>query len=176
MNTEEFKLQVFTLKDKLFRFSKRILNDEIEAQDVTQDVLMKLWNIRNELNKYNSIEAFAMTTTRNLSLDKARRKNLRYEKAPELKYETDTIDNENHLENKELGEIIRRAIQNLNEPQRTIMHLRDIEEMSFEEIEPIVKMTVETLRVNLSRARKKVREELKIVMIDNNINYGTAKV
>ena len=164
MNADEFKLQVFTLKDKLYRFSKRILNDEIEAQDVTQDVLMKLWDMRKELHKYNSIEAFAMTTTRNLSLDKARRKNLRYQKAPELKYEADTVDNKDYLENKELGELIRNAIQNLSEPQRTIMHLRDIEEMSFEEIEPIVKMSTETLRVNLSRARKKVREELKKVM------------
>lgn len=165
MNADEFKLQVFTLKDKLYRFSKRILNDEVEAQDVTQDVLMKLWDMRNELHKYNSIEAFAMTTTRNLSLDKARRKNIRYQKAPELKYEADTVDNINHLENKELGELIRKAIQNLSEPQRSIMHLRDIEEMSFEEIEPIVKMSTETLRVNLSRARKKVREELKMVMV-----------
>ena len=100
MNADEFKLQVFTLKDKLYRFSKRILNDEVEAQDVTQDVLMKLWDMRKELHKYNSIEAFAMTTTRNLSLDRARRKNLRYNKAPELKYETDTVENINHLENK----------------------------------------------------------------------------
>ena len=160
MTAEEFKIQVFTLKDKLFRFSKRILNDEVEAQDVTQDVLMKLWDIRKELNKYNSIEAFAMTTTKNLSLDRARRKNYRYQKAPELKYETETIDNKNHLENKELGELIIKAIQNLSEPQRTIIHLRDVEQYSFEDIEPIVNMTTETIRVNLSRARKRVREIL----------------
>ena len=169
MTADEFKLQVFVLKDKLFRFSKRILNDSTEAQDVTQDVLMKLWDMRYELNKYNSIEAFAMTATRNLSLDRARRKNMKYQKAPEIKYETDTIENNNYLESKELGIIIRQAIENLKEPQRTIMHLRDIEQYDFNEIEPIVGMTTETLRVNLSRARKKVREELKKIM-----SYGTA--
>lgn len=171
MTADNFKQEVFILKDKLFKFSKRILNDSIEAQDVTQDVLMKLWDMRGELNKYNSIEALAMTTTRNLSLDRARRKNLRYSKEPEIKYEITTIDNKNELEDKELGEIVRKAIQNLGEPQRTIMHLRDIEQYSFEEIEPIVGMTKETLRVNLSRARKKVRAELKKI-----INYGTARI
>ncbi len=127
--------------------------------------------MRNELHKYNNIEAFAMTSVRNLSLDKARKKNLRYEKAPEIKYEMDTIENKNHLENKELGNIIRKAIQNLPEPQRTIMHLRDIEEYSFDEIEPIVNMKTETLRVNLSRARKKVKEEIKKIM-----SYGTVRI
>ena len=164
MTADEFKIKVFVLKDKLYRFSKRILNDETEAQDVTQDVLMKLWSMRNKLNKYNSIEALAMTTTRNISLDRARRKNLRYKKAPQLKYEAETVDARDYVEDKELGEIISRAINNLNEPQRTIMHLRDVEGYSFEEIEPVVKMTTETLRVNLSRARKKVRDELTKVM------------
>jgi len=169
MTAEEFKEQVFVLKDKLFRFSKRILKDEVEAQDVTQDVLMKLWDLRNELHKYNSVEAFAMTATRNQSLDRARRKNYRYQKTPDLKHHVESVDDKNHLENKELGEIIKKAIENLKEPQRTIMHLRDIEQYSFDEIEPIVGMNIETLRVNLSRARKKVREELKKVM-----SYGTA--
>lgn len=171
MTENEFKTKVFALKDKLYRFSKRILNDETEAQDVTQDVLIKLWNMRDGLNAYNSIEALAMTTTRNLSLDRARRKNLRYEKASEIKYETPTITNTDEVEKNEVGNLIREAIQNLKEPQRTIMHLRDIEEYEFEEIEPIVDMTTETIRVNLSRARKKVREELKKIM-----SYGTAKV
>ncbi|MDA3891145.1 MAG: sigma-70 family RNA polymerase sigma factor [Salinivirgaceae bacterium] len=171
MTVEEFKEKVFILKDKLYRFSKRILNDETEAQDITQDVLMKLWNMRNSLHKYNSIEAFAMTATRNLSLDRARRKNLRYQKAPEIKYESETVENTDKVEQDETAKIIRNAIQNLKEPQRTIMHLRDIEQYDFDEIEPIVNMTTETIRVNLSRARKKVREEIKKIM-----SYGTARV
>lgn len=169
MTTDEFKEQVFVLKDRLYRFSKSLLKDEVEAQDVTQDVLMKLWNIRDTLHSYQSIEALAMTTTRNLSLDKARHKNMKFNKEPELKHGMETSDHSNPTENKELGEIIRQAIGNLTEPQRTIMHLRDVQEMDFEEIERMVGMSVETLRVNLSRARKKVREEIKTVM-----SYGIA--
>lgn len=168
MNTETFKKEVFTLKDKLFRFSKRILNDRTEAEDVVQDVLLKLWDMRDELSKYNSLEALAMTTTKNLSLDRARRKNTRYEKSDSIRYETQTIDNSDKVENNELGIIIKNAINNLKEPQKTIMHLRDIEEYEYSEIEPIVGMNTETIRVNLSRARKKVREEISKVM-----SYGT---
>lgn len=171
MTENEFKTKVFSLKDKLYRFSKRILNDETEAQDVTQDVLMKLWNMRNSLSEYNSIEALAMTSTRNLSLDRARRKNMHYEKSSEIKYETPTMVNDDKVEQNEMSMLIRKAISNLKEPQRTIMHLRDIEQYTFDEIGPIVEMTTETIRVNLSRARKKVRDELKKIM-----SYGTAKV
>jgi len=169
MNVEEFKEEVFTLKDKLFRFSKSILLDELEAQDVTQDVLMKLWEMRNKLQAYKSIEALAMTTTRNMSLDKARKKNVRYRNDSALKENIVAVDFQNPTENKETGAIIKTAIAQLDEPQRTIMHLRDVEELSFDEMVPLVGMSVETLRVNLSRARKKVREEIRKVM-----NYGIA--
>ena len=93
MEQEEFKLRVFSLKDKLYRFSKRILNDAEEARDITQDVLMKLWNMRNKLHSYNSIEALAMTMTKNMSLDKTRRRNTRHEKEPELKPEIMVYEN-----------------------------------------------------------------------------------
>lgn len=171
MDEQEFKNKVFVLKDKLFRFSCRILHDATEAEDVTQDVLIKLWNMRDELHEYNNIEALAMTTTKNLSLDKARRKNTRYQKAPEIKYETETVDNKDSVENNELGRMIRAVINQLPEPQKTIMHLRDIEQYTFEEIEPLVDMKTETIRVNLSRARKKVREQLKKMM-----SYDTTSV
>ena len=162
MDTEEFKLRVFSLKDKLYRFSNRMLNDTEEARDVTQDALMKLWNMRDELHKYTNIEALAMTMTKNLSLDKARRKNTRYQKEPEWKPEI--MYYENQVERNETRQLIHEAINRLPETQRTIMHLRDIEEYSFEEIEPIVNMSTETIRVNLSRARKKVREEIQKIM------------
>ncbi len=164
MTEEKFKKEVFVLKDKLFRFAFRFLSDADEAQDVTQDVLLKLWNMRKELGQYKSIEALAMTTTKNMSLDRIRKRNTRFEKEPEIQYEAEKHTEANALENKELGQMIRQVIQQLEEPQRSIIHLRDVEGYSFEEIEPLVQMKTETIRVNLSRARKKVREELKKIM------------
>ncbi len=168
MDSEEFKVKVFVLKDKLYRFSKRILNDEIEAQDVVQDVLLKFWNMRDELHIYNNLEALAMTTVKNMSLDKARRKNTRFSKSDDIKYHTDTIIGAYDMETRDLSLQIKQIINQLPEPQKTIIHLRDVEDYDFEEIVPLVAMSIETIRVNLSRARKKVREEMKKIM-----SYGT---
>ncbi|MFA6400642.1 MAG: sigma-70 family RNA polymerase sigma factor [Salinivirgaceae bacterium] len=168
MTSEEFKEKVFVLKDKLYRFSKQILADDMDAQDAVQDVLMKLWTVKDELQRYESIEAFAMTMTKNRCLDKLRQKKVRYEKSDDLRRCIETVDNSNRYENQEINELLRKSIQTLTEPQKTIMYLRDIEGYEFEEIEPLVDMKTETIRVNLSRARKKVREELNKI-----ISYGT---
>ncbi len=167
MSTEEFKTNVFSLKDRLFRFSKKMLNDESEAQDVVQDVMLKLWSQKEELHKYQSIEAFAMTMVKNRSLDLTRQKANRMAKTDILKHQFETMDYGNTYEQKELGLLVNEIINQLDEPQKTIIHLRDIEAYEFEEIAPLVNMNVETIRVNLSRARKKVREEFK-----NRMNYG----
>lgn len=171
MVAEEFKEKVFVLKDKLYRFSKQLISDEMDAQDIVQDVLMKLWAMRDELHRYESIEAFAMTMTRNRSLDKIRQKKLRFDKTNEIRRDFEIVDNSNGYENQEIKVLIRKSINGLTEPQKTIMFLRDIEGYEFDEIEPLVNMNTETIRVNLSRARKKVREELKKIL-----SYGTVEL
>jgi RNA polymerase sigma-70 factor (ECF subfamily) len=72
------------------------------------------------------------------------------------------------METRDLSLQIKQIINQLPEPQKTIIHLRDVEDYDFEEIVPLVAMSIETIRVNLSRARKKVREEMKKIM-----SYGT---
>jgi RNA polymerase sigma-70 factor (ECF subfamily) len=142
-----------------------LLDDKPEAEDVTQEVMMKLWEMREKLDGYQSIEALAMTTTRNLSLDKIRHQKVRWLHAGNLKPEAEY--NDNALEKNDLDTWVKKIMGQLPEIQQTIMHLRDVEGMEYEEIAPIVDMNIETIRVNLSRARKKVREELNKI-----IEYG----
>ncbi len=47
MNKEEFNIVVYKLKDKVFRFARRMMNDKTEAEDLTQDLFLKFWQIRN---------------------------------------------------------------------------------------------------------------------------------
>ena len=162
MDADEFKNRVFVLKDKLFRLSNRLLDDKPEAEDVTQEVMMKLWEMHEKLDGYQSIEALAMTTTRNLSLDKIRHQKVRWLHAGNRKPETEYTDNAS--EKKDLDAWVKKIMAQLPEIQQTIMHLLDVEGMEYEEIAPIVDMNVETIRVNLSRTRKKVREELTKIM------------
>ncbi len=160
MTVETFKIEVLPLKNKLYRLSKRLLKNSDDAEDIVQEVFMRLWSRRERLSEYKSIEAFAMVITKNLSLDKLK---LKKNKADELsdKFEQMTEHTPyNKVEMTDSFNKIQDIISMLPEQQRMIIHLRDIEGYEFEEISEIVQMSINTVRVNLSRARKKVRETM----------------
>ena len=74
MNESEYIALIDPFKNKLYRFAKQFLVSVEEAEDATQDVLLKLWNLREKLGSYKNPEAFAMTITRNHCLDKLKSK------------------------------------------------------------------------------------------------------
>ena len=67
MTTEAFKENILPLNRKLLGFANRFLNDLDESKDIVQEIYIKLWRMRNELDKYNSVEALAMRMTRSMS-------------------------------------------------------------------------------------------------------------
>jgi len=160
MNLLEFKIQVYPLKNKLFRFAKRMLDQTEEAEDVVQEVFIKLWNRRDKLDEYRSVEALAMTTTKNLCLDKIKAKRYPFENMDNHSQFLDNLPDEIRADHSDLVHGIHQAIRLLPEQQRIIVHLRDIEGYEFEEIAEVVEMNENAIRVALSRARKRIRELL----------------
>ena len=161
MNVEDFKIQVLPLQDKLYSFSPRFLGDSEDAKDAVQEVLIKLWKLRDSLENYRSILAFAMTVTRNHCLDRIKAR--RTVPLDDNKVYAGQVVNTTPgdiLERKDLTEKIKRIIGELPENQRSVIHLRDIDGFDNQEIGEIMSMDVNNVRVLLSRARKKVREEL----------------
>jgi len=161
MNVEDFKIQVLPLQDKLYSFSLRFLGDSEDAKDAVQEVLIKLWKLRDSLENYRSILAFAMTVTRNHCLDRIKAR--RTVPLDDNKVYAGQVVNTTPgdiLERKDLTEKIKRIIGELPENQRSVIHLRDIDGFDNQEIGEIMSMDVNNVRVLLSRARKKVREEL----------------
>lgn len=159
MNPEEFKIKVLPLKHKLFRLALRLLGKVEEAEDSVQDAMVKLWTKRDQLEKFQSVEAFAMTVTRNLCLDKIKSKSYQVERIPEGRNNQITQQDPGEMmEYADMAGFIRKIIAELPEQQRSILHMRDIEEMEYEEIAEVLGMNVNAIRVNLSRARKKVRD------------------
>jgi RNA polymerase sigma factor (sigma-70 family) len=158
MNPEEFQIHVLPLKHKLFRFSLRMLGRVEEAEDSVQDALLKLWTRRDELANYSSIEAFAMTVTKNLCLDRIRSKAFQTERLTERQVSTLRQDPEEVLEKDDFTGFIRKIIENLPDQQRAIMQMRDIEGLEYDQIAEVMELNVNAVRVNLSRARKKVRD------------------
>ncbi len=161
MLPSEFKKSVLPLSNKLLRFALHLIQDEEEARDAIQDIFLKLWQKRESLDQVENMEAFAMRMTRNRCLDLLRSKNAMTIGNHRLKQEKEEYQNlQREIELSETALLIKKLISQLPDIQQTVMFLRDVEQYEYEEIAKITEMNVNAIRVVLSRARKKVREEL----------------
>jgi RNA polymerase sigma-70 factor (ECF subfamily) len=160
MLAKEFKTSVLPLSNKLLHFSNQLIKNEDEARDVVQDIFLKLWQKKENLKKIENIEAYAMRMARNRCLDL-----LRTKRAVSIEEQTGTRKEETgdlnvELELSETALLIKKIICKLPELQRRIIQLRDIDQLDYDEIEQLTGLKVNAIRVNLSRARKTVRDEL----------------
>ena len=157
MSSKRFKQEIVPLRQQLFRLSLKMLGDEQDAEDAVQESLLKLWHVRDTLVSYDSPGAFATTVTKNTCLDKIR-----------LRKQTKTVDDyfivsdsdnpQLQLERQDTNKLIRMIIQTLPPLQQQIIRMKDVDGYETEEIAEITGTTVEAVRTNLSRARKRVRE------------------
>jgi len=160
MDQTEFLHTVIPFKDKLYRLAKRLLVSVEEAEDATQEILLKLWSKKNGISQYNNIEAFAMTMVKNLCLDRLKSKQAGNLKLVHSNYEDGNISLQKQLEQEDTLGWIQKIMEELPEQQKMVMQLRDVEEYEFEEIATILEMNPTAVRVALSRARKAVRNKL----------------
>ena len=159
MKSSEFKLLVMPYSSRLYRMAFRLMNNREEAEDIVQEVYVKLWGMRNELEKINSVEALCIRITRNLCLDHLRRRKVNQDalKAEKHKYNGHPETPSENLEKREDAELVHALIAALPEPQRSLVHLRHLEGKEYEEIAEMVNMNVNAIRVSISRARKQMR-------------------
>ena len=138
-----------------------MLASEEEAKDVVQEVLIKVWNGREQMDQVQNWEAWCMRLTKNLSLDYLRS---RQRKATDPIEEGFDIRQEaaSPYDKTELSESMQRInqlIASLPEKQRQVIHLRDIEGYTYNEICEILDLDMSQVKVNLFRARNSVREK-----------------
>ncbi len=160
MKQSEFLNVVMPFKDKLFRLAKRLLVSREEAEDATQEVLMKLWSKNESIGKYNNVEAFAMTMTKNFCLDRLKSKQASNLKLVHSNYSDDNTSLQKQVEAKDSLSWVEKIMEELPEQQKMVLQLRDVEEYDFDEIGELLNMKPTAIRVTLSRARKTVREKL----------------
>lgn len=160
MTQKEFLLNVLPFKDKVYRLAKRLLVSTDEAEDATQELFMKLWNKKEEISSLRSIEAYAMTMTKNFCLDRLKSKQASNLTLVHSNYISNDIPVDKILEIENSVQIVKKLMDKLPEQQRIIIQLRDIEEYDYDEICEIVEMNQTAVRVALSRARKTIREQL----------------
>lgn len=162
MNLEAFQNRVLPAKNKLFRFAYRLLDDEEEAKDVVQEVMIKVWNGREGMDEVQNWEAWCMRIAKNLSLDRIRSRQRKSTDPIEDGFDirNETLSPHETTELSESMQRINQLIAALPEKQRQVIHLRDIEGYSYNEICEILDLDMSQVKVNLFRARNSVREKL----------------
>lgn len=159
MSQEIYKAAILPLREKLFNLALKHLKDEQDAEDATQEVLLKLWHLRNTLTQYENVAAFSTTVLKNHCVDKLRTRNRTVTLDDKFNQHPATDNPYQVLEQKSSSDLIRKIIDTLPELQQAIIRMKDMEEYEIEEIAAITGTKPEAVRVNLSRARKKVRAE-----------------
>lgn len=160
MRQSEFLNVVMPFKDKLYRLAKRLLVSTEEAEDATQEILLKLWSKNKMIGSYNNVEAFAMTMTKNFCLDRLKSRQAGNLKLVHSNYGDTDTSLQKRVEAKDSVSWVQKIMEELPEQQKMVLQLRDVEEYDYGEIAEMLDMKPSTVRVALSRARKTVREKL----------------
>lgn len=158
MEKTQFTNQILSLTNKLFRLAKSILRNEDAARDAVQDLNLKLWEKRIQLNLVENIPAFVMRSMRNQCLDMIRQKHENSELTTEIIH--DGLTPYERAEQKDMAKRVCQMIDSLPELQRTIIRMRDVEGMELKDIAFVAGISENAVSVNLSRARQKIRDQL----------------
>lgn len=158
MERDEFIRDVLPLRETLVAYARRMPKGMKDAEDVVQEVFLKLWHMRGELKRYKSVQALAVQITKHLCLNRFKVSERRREELPDKLPESEVATPYQRLEEKDQVEFLMRVIDHLPTLQQAILRMRHLDGMEVEEIAALTGCSPEATRMNLSRARKKVKE------------------
>ncbi|MFT7428441.1 MAG: RNA polymerase sigma factor (sigma-70 family) [Nonlabens sp.] len=148
------------VQKKMYFLSKRLLTSHEEAADAVQEVMVRLWEKRFQLDEVRNKEAYAMQMVKNYSLDRLKSKQASHLKIVHSNYDSEERNIEGELERLGKIKLVQNMINELPEQYKVIIQLRDIQGYDFEAIENIMNMKATAVRVGLSRARKMLKEKI----------------
>ena len=155
MELEEFNRKIVPMRQELLSMARRQTGDEDLAEDSVQEVMLKLWSMRHELDRYDNHRALAIKIMHNWYIDHWRHS----QKECHIKPDKDIATNDNSIEARDEVSITRAIVDKLPPLQAQVFRMKDIEGYESDELIKIIGCTPESLRQNLSRARKKIRVE-----------------
>lgn len=159
-----FKQLLLPLYPRLQRVALRMLGNVEDAEDMVQEVYMKLWGKREELPNVQNMEAYCVALTKNMCIDRLRLAEVDRVDVDDVPLSLAAADDvASQLERQDAVEQVKLIIETLPEKQQQVITLRDIRDCTFEEIEEQTGLTAVNVRALLSRARKTIRERFKRV-------------
>lgn len=153
----DIKRDILPLKNIMYRLALRITLNSQEAEDVVQDVIIKLWKQQSGGGSIDNLEAYTLRMVRNLALDRQRMKVNQTENIDGMDF-SGTSSVEDTIEQDERIDSIRQAMMQLPEKQRIAMQLRDFEGRSYKEIADIMEISEDQVKVNIFRARQAIKQ------------------
>ncbi len=144
-------------QDQVWSLASYLLKDSGEAEDVAQEAFIKLWQHRERLDGPR-VRPWLLRVTRNLCLDRLRRRRPEVELDESAMHHADTT--ESGLQRSEASRWLQQAIERLQEPYRSLVILRDLQQHSYEEVAGVTELSLPQVKTYLHRARRQLREQL----------------
>ena len=165
---DEFEQKVRQYQDRIYGFACYFLKDDTVAQDVTQDVFIKYWENYDDIDQDRAI-GWLLRVTRNACIDVIRKRKTRRKSV--------TVDSENldraesmqpsphaEAEASDFDEHLNQALDRVDEPYRSVVVLREVQNLKYKEIADALDMPMNTVKVYIHRGRKKLRKQLEKVL------------
>ena len=173
LESSKFNFLVDQHKNRIFNYSFYMLRNRMDAEDITQEVMIRTWQNINKFN-FKSARAWIMRTTHNLCIDYLRKNQLSIQREIPIDSEKENyLEDESNEGNpakvtskKMIGSKIKSAIENLPEKLKSPFVLYELEGFKYREISKILDIPLNTVKVNLLRARKFLQNELNVYKND----------
>jgi len=169
MRRQDFEAAVASHGRRVFTLAVYLLADREEAEDVTQEVLVRLWRRGHEVSP-GKIGSWLVRVTRNACIDAIRRRQDGSRIPIDEGGGTELLENapgpDALAHASEIGKRVLQALETLSEPGRSIVILREIQGLSYREIGDALEISLDNVRVTLHRGRRRLREELREVYDD----------
>ena len=153
MRTEEFNHIILPMRSDLKAYALRLTESDDNAEDLVQEVMLRLWDMRQNIQAEDNLKALAITIMRNKFYDQCRHEERNYRRA----------------EQRDEVNLIKQIVAQLPPLQQQIFRMKEIEGYTADEIMQITGCTADNLRKNLSRARLKIRETYMNIVKQNKI-------
>ena len=161
---EAFAILFNQYRHKIIYFAWKFLQSNARAEDVLQEIFLKVWTNRNQLNDIKNFKAWLTTITRNHIYNALRKMAVEEAFITELSRKTgqqheDTVLN--NLSFNELQQALRKAVSNLTPQQKKVFELSRMEGLKHEQIAERLEISRETVKKHMTDALRHIRRQMK---------------
>jgi RNA polymerase sigma-70 factor (ECF subfamily) len=146
-------------RDKVYSIGYKLTHSTTVAEDVVEDVFLKIWLKRSDLGAIQNFDAYLFTIARNhvYKVLKITAKNYKISEFTDLNHLTAKNDTEDYLMEKEYRSLLQKAIDRLPDQQKQVYHLIKEQDMKREAVANILQIQPETVKFHLAQAMKNIR-------------------